>query len=307
MIKASHSNANVIRRARHCLRNEVSRGARASKAIEEDNVHQDSTQPPVITISSYPQEGIDVGPPQRRSSRDISAAHLHRTDVKRLLSKICANDDDTIVLKVKDHLLADVHSVVVDAIIAALESNTVCQALYLQNLTPAVGDSQLRLLVQLLQKKPIWCLNIGENYEVSTAGWISFTQSLPLTSVTHLYASEHVIKLSLKNEMRAHIRANRKKHSLHCSMDNLAVIERCTHMWWCVASSAVQCVFHMCLAVCQPNPSDEDGSPLTSLMLLSILMFPSLSLPLSQESHQLYSTSARSFFRVGQEAGGCRR
>jgi predicted SprT family Zn-dependent metalloprotease len=78
----------------------------------------------------------------------------------------------------------------------------------------------------------IWCLNIGENYEVSNAMWEEFCESLPQTNITHLYASEHVIDITLKNRMRDYIRENRKKHKKHCSMDNLAVIEKCTHMWW---------------------------------------------------------------------------
>jgi hypothetical protein len=62
--------------------------------------------------------------------------------------------------------------------------------------------------------------------------WRKFCNALPHTSVTHLYVSEHTIDLALKNKMRDHIRDNRKKHNKHSSMRNLAVIERCTNMWW---------------------------------------------------------------------------
>jgi hypothetical protein len=101
-----------------------------------------------------------------------------------------------------------------------------------QNLSKAFGNDQLLKLINLLKNKPIWCLNIGENYEISNKGWEQFCNALPLTSVTHLYVSEHVISIDLKNKMRGHIRENRKKHNLHCLFSNLKVIERCTNMWW---------------------------------------------------------------------------
>lgn len=63
----------------------------------------------------------------RRSGRDPSIALLERTDVKRLLWKIRTNQKDTVVLKVKHHILADINSVVLDEIIAALAKNRCCQ------------------------------------------------------------------------------------------------------------------------------------------------------------------------------------
>ncbi len=104
--------------------------------------------------------------------------------------------------------------------------------MYVQNLSRSFGNDQLYKLIELLKKKQIWCLNIGENYEISNKGWEYFCDSLLLTSVTHLYVSEHVISIDLKNKMRANIRENRKKHDKHCSMKNIRVIERCTNMWW---------------------------------------------------------------------------
>ena len=96
----------------------------------------------------------------------------------------------------------------------------------------AIRDEQIELLIKVLKKRQIWCLNIGETYNVSTAMWVKFCRSLPETMVTHLYVSEHVIDLKLKNKMRDNIRDNRKKHTKHCSPRNLSVIERCTNMWW---------------------------------------------------------------------------
>jgi len=169
----------------------------------------------------------------RRSSRDPSAQLLGRRDVKQLLRKIKVNHRDTVILKIKDHVLADMSSNVLDEIIEALAKNRVCQALYAQNLNKAMGDAQIKALLDLLKSKTqLWALNIGENYNISTQMWKHFCKSLPKTSITHLYVSEHVIELDLKNEMRKNIRENRKKHDLHCSLKNIRVIERVTNMWW---------------------------------------------------------------------------
>ena len=78
--------------------------------------------------------------------------------------------------------------------------------MYVQNISRAMGDTQLKSLLELLKRKQIWCLNIGENYEVTKAGWEYFCNTLPETSITHLYVSEHVIHIDLKNKMREHIR-----------------------------------------------------------------------------------------------------
>lgn len=190
-------------------------------------------------------------PTVRRSVRDPQQAQLETSQVQGLLQKIRANDSETVVLKIKDHLKADINSLVMDAIIEALWTNTVCQvslqpctspllpltsslqALYVQNHNKALHHPQLMALIALLKKKKrLWCLNIGENYEISNDDWAFFDESLPATSITHLYVSEHVISNELKNSMRAHIRSNRSKHDLHCNLNNLAVIERCTHCWW---------------------------------------------------------------------------
>jgi hypothetical protein len=119
-------------------------------------------------------------------------------------------------------------------LIKVLSCDVSVQALYIQNLSNAIKNPQVSELINLLKCKNIWCLNIGENYEVSTDMWEYFCNSLPDTSVTHLYVSEHVIPLDLKNKMRQHIRENRKKHTLHCSLRNIEVIEKCTNMWWYV-------------------------------------------------------------------------
>lgn len=118
----------------------------------------------------------------------------------------CRNHKDTVVFKIKDHIPSDISSSVLDEIIHSFYRNKVCQAMYVQNISRAMGDTQLKSLLELLKRKQIWCLNIGENYEVTKAGWEYFCNTLPETSITHLYVSEHVIHIDLKNKMREHIR-----------------------------------------------------------------------------------------------------
>jgi histone H3/H4 len=73
----------------------------------------------------------------RRSTRDPSAALLERNDVQRLLKRIRQNSRETLVLKIKDQILADVNDVVFEAIIQALWKNTNCQVwlcvMYVEN------------------------------------------------------------------------------------------------------------------------------------------------------------------------------
>lgn len=168
----------------------------------------------------------------RRSIRNINEASLLRPDVKRLFEKIENNHSDTIVFKIKAHVHTDITTLVFDKMIEQFYKNNVCQAMYIQNISTAIYDKQLQNLINLLKVKRIWCINLGENYSVSQQGWITFCNSLPLTSVTHLYVSEHIIPIELKNKMREYIRLNRKKHNLHSSIQNIRIISQCTHMWW---------------------------------------------------------------------------
>ena len=135
------------------------------------------------------------------------------------------------MFKIKEHL-PNPNKETLESIIESFYSNTVCQALYLQNIPNAFLDAQLDKLIALLRKKHIWCLNLGENNGVTLEGWIKFCDQLPSTSVTHLYVSENIISPQLKIEMRQHVRENRKKHELHNSPVNLRIIKQCTHCWW---------------------------------------------------------------------------
>jgi hypothetical protein len=124
------------------------------------------------------------------SKREIGIGIFERTDVKNLLSRIENNDKDyTIVLKVKDQVSSDINTLVMDEIIKAMHRNKVCQAAYVQNLGSAIQDSQVEALIELLKRKCIWALNIGETYHVSTNMWERFCDALPDTNVTHLYVS----------------------------------------------------------------------------------------------------------------------
>jgi len=142
----------------------------------------------------------------RRSFRNPSLNLLNKKDVTNFIEKIKSNHKDTIILKVKNHIFSDINSDVLNQIIESLNENSVCQALYLQNLSEAFRDEQLTNLLSLLKTKSIWCLNLGENYNISTRMWQTFCNELENTFVTHLYVSEHVIAAKLKIRMREAIR-----------------------------------------------------------------------------------------------------
>jgi len=176
---------------------------------------------------------LDTSAFVRRSNRNPDIPMISRPDVMSMLAKIKGNHPSTVIFKAKDHLRSPVTPTVFSEIISALMENTVCQALYIQNMGNAIRDEQMTELMNLLQNKSnLWAVNIGENYEVTKKGWNEMCDLLPNTNVTHLYVSEHIIHLDLKNKMRMHIRANRKKHTLHSALQNIRVIEQVTHMWW---------------------------------------------------------------------------
>lgn len=95
-------------------------------------------------------------------------------------------------------------------------------------------DEQVLHLLKILQLPTckIWCLNIGETYNVKTKTWKKFARGLKRTKVTNMYASEHTIDGELKDRIRETIRVNRSKHDRHNNPDNLDVIVQCTHCWW---------------------------------------------------------------------------
>ena len=132
-------------------------------------------------------------------------------------------------------------SIVLDTILDALEENTNCEALYIQNFILGMRDAQVLHLLKILQSPTcrIWCLNIGETYNVRTETWELFATGLKETNITHMYASEHTISNQLKDEIRETIRLNRQKHSMHKDPNNLEIIVQCTHCWWNPMNAAV--------------------------------------------------------------------
>jgi len=188
------------------------------KILSEDNIHDASTQNWV-----------------RRSVRQPSRSVLHAKNVRTLVDKLHMNDDDMVVLKLKKYLNdPDTPCVVIDAALTALERNTNCEALYIQNFNQGMRDDQVLHLLSVLQRPEcrIWCLNIGETYNVKSKTWSKFAKGLKKTNVTHMYASEHTISSELKDKIRDTIRVNRFKHNRHISPENLDVIIQCTHCWW---------------------------------------------------------------------------
>lgn len=179
--------------------------------------------------------GFDQNNWVRRSRRQPNRALLNSKPVRILIDKLKMNDLDMRVLKMKKYINdPDAPCALLDAALDAMEDNTNCEALYIQNFNEGMRDQQVLHLLRILQQPScnIWCLNIGENYNVSDATWEKFTKGLIHTKITHMYASEHTITSDMKDEIRFTIRENRKKHDMHINPNNLDVIVQCTHCWW---------------------------------------------------------------------------
>lgn len=103
-----------------------------------------------------------------------------------------------------------------------------------KNFNEGMRDDQVKHLIKILQKPScnIWCLNIGETYNVKRRTWRRFVSGLKKTKITHMYASEHIISAEQKEQIRRTIRKNRSKHTMHIDPENLDTIVKCTHCWW---------------------------------------------------------------------------
>lgn len=171
----------------------------------------------------------------RRSVRLPSRSLLNAPLTKTLLDKLRGNDSEMVVLKMKKFISdPDTPAMVIEATLDALEDCTNCESLYIQNFNQGMRDKQVLHLLKILQLPTcnIWCLNIGETYNVTEDTWETFAEGLKTTKITHMYASEHTITSELKDEIRETIRLNRRKHSMHNDPNNLDVIIQCTHCWW---------------------------------------------------------------------------
>ena len=89
--------------------------------VEECILDRKVTRSAIALVTSCKEECL------RRSVRDPSLAMMDRNDLGVLLERIRTNHASTVVLKIKDHLLADISSSVFDAIVDALWKNKVCQ------------------------------------------------------------------------------------------------------------------------------------------------------------------------------------
>ena len=193
------------------------------------------TQAEIRSILAADDQNSESGNWVRRSTRQPSRSAVTAPNVRALIGKLEMNDSDMVVLKCKKYLSdPDTPSVITDAMLDALEKNTNCQALYIQNFNIGMCDAQVLHLLRILQLPTckIWCLNIGETYNVKRRTWAQFTNGLKKTKITHMYASEHTISSAMKEKIRETIRENRKSHTMHNDPNNLDVIIQCTHCWW---------------------------------------------------------------------------
>mmetsp|Transcript_20687 Transcript_20687/g.43263 ORF Transcript_20687/g.43263 Transcript_20687/m.43263 type:complete len:602 (+) Transcript_20687:583-2388(+) len=215
---------------------------RAKMEIEEDRRKREEAKPltakqirKILRNDTASASTGDQNNWVRRSRRQPNMALLNSKPVRILVDMLKHNDNGMRVLKMKKHINdPNTPCAVMDAILNAMEENTNCEALYIQNFNEGMRDQQVLHLLRILQQPScnIWCLNIGENYNVSDHTWEKFTKGLIHTKITHMYASEHTITADMKDEIRFTIRENRKKHDMHINPNNLDVIIQCTHCWW---------------------------------------------------------------------------
>jgi hypothetical protein len=85
---------------------------------------------PTSLTQSEGDNGSEEGNSIRRSTRNPDMFYLSKPDLKRLLGKIKTNDEDTVVLKIKQHGITDINCAVINEILKALWSNKVCQVSY---------------------------------------------------------------------------------------------------------------------------------------------------------------------------------
>jgi hypothetical protein len=209
------------------------------KRVAEAKIKKEQAKPPTAAELVAILGNDDFIAPStnwvRRSVRQPNHSALTSTNVRNLIDKLKNNESDMVVLKMKKYINdPDTPSVVIDAALDALGDNSNCQALYIQNFNKGMRDEQLLRLLEVLMLPTckIFCLNIGETYNVKSKTWKQFAIGLKKTKVTHMYASEHTISGELKDRIRETIRNNRKKHDMHCNPNNLDVIVQCTHCWW---------------------------------------------------------------------------
>lgn len=85
-------------------------------------------------------------------------------------------------LQLKDHIMSDLNPSALDAILDAFRRNTVCQALYIQNISEALLEKQFSTLLGLLKMKRIWALNIGKRTDTTAPRCVSPSQLSRITS-----------------------------------------------------------------------------------------------------------------------------
>lgn len=149
----------------------------AETAMEEEDTHPETVDGQVDGGGITGSEAI-----LRRSSRVPGSSALEFRPVVDLVDKIRADDAEVEVLKIHNHISADVSPSVVDALLGALMLNSNCQALYIQNVS--LRDEQLRKLAEVLRRGNIWCLNAGENSGISSSAWWWFVEEIKHTNVT---------------------------------------------------------------------------------------------------------------------------
>lgn len=120
-------------------------------------------------------------------------------------------------------------------LLQALERNDLIEVLYIYDLGDGLQDPHMWALVEILKRRRIWALNIGETDGVSSAGWRHLLENLESTALGYLYISETVFQQEdlrgTKVQFIERLRTNRVREEAIAPRD-LEVVKRVNNMWW---------------------------------------------------------------------------
>ena len=166
--------------------------------------------------------------PAHRLLRSSTTPHLP-PQASRLIEAIKRDDPSIDIMKLKQ-LISRITSVIVDSLIDALYNNTMCQALFWQNMAESFRSHQLKSLTAMLKvNKTIWYVNLGENTDIDLADWWLFCDSIPETSITHVYICTSITCKNgeLKRSLIDNCLNNRSKHCMYADPNNKHVWNNC--------------------------------------------------------------------------------
>lgn len=205
------------------------------QAVKSDEAHAFSAEDFNFTADEL--EDMLGGRSSNGRLRRIKGGNpMEKKDFRLLIELILGNstafEAQGRILRIKNYIPCDASPLEIDLILAALRKNSRIEVLYIQNFERGMTDQQLYHLVEVLkERRQIWAVNIGENYQITPVAWEWFIDNLPFTSIGYTYLSEHHIDAPTKRRIIELVRNNRKRDEKECPRDP-EVCMRVGNMWW---------------------------------------------------------------------------